>query len=134
MNKKLILAFSIFTASLAVNINSATAQEADSQNIAQQDLTPEQRTTKQVQRMTKALSLTNEQVAQIQPIVLQLHQKRDALRNAQDKRAAMKEMWSLVAAQDEKMKTILNADQLTKYEDIKEEMREKTRGKKGRRG
>jgi periplasmic protein CpxP/Spy len=134
MNKKLVLALSIFTASFTLNIDSATAQEEGFQNVAQQDQTPEQRAAKQVQRLTKALTLTNDQAAQIQPMLLELNQKRDAMRNASDKRAAMKDMRSLVSAQDEKMKTILSADQYAKYEDIKDDAKEKMRGKKGRRG
>jgi periplasmic protein CpxP/Spy len=133
MNKKLILALSIFTASFTINIDAAKAQDGSAQNASQQDQTPEQRATKQVQRLTKALTLTNDQSAQIQPMLLELNQKRDAMRNASDKRAAMKEMRDLVAAQDEKMKTILNADQYTKYQEIKDDAKEKMRGKKGRR-
>ena len=134
MNKKLILALSIFTASVTVNIEPANAQDEGFQSVAQQDQTPEQKATKQVQRLTKALTLTNDQVAQIQPMLLELNQKRDAMRNASDKRAAMKDMRDLVSAQDEKMKTILSADQYAKYEDIKDDAKEKMRGKKGRRG
>ncbi len=133
MNKKLILALSIFTASFTINIDSAKAQDAGVQNVAQQDLTPEQRAAKQVQRLTKALTLTNDQVAQIQPMLLELNQKRESIKNASDKRAALKEMRDLVSAQDEKMKTILNADQFTKYQDIKDDAKEKMRGRKGRR-
>jgi periplasmic protein CpxP/Spy len=133
MNKKLILALSIFTASFTINIDAVKAQDGGFQSVAQQDQTPEQRATKQVQRLTKALTLTNDQAAQIQPMLLELNQKRDAMRNASDKRAALKEMRDLMAAQDEKMKTILNADQYTKYQDIKDDVKEKMRGKKGRR-
>jgi periplasmic protein CpxP/Spy len=133
MNKKLVLALSIFTASFTLNIDSAKAQEAGFQNVAQQDQTPEQRAIKQVQRLTKALTLTNDQAAQIQPMLLELNLKRDAMRNASDKRAAMKEMRDMVTAQDEKMKTILNADQFTKYQDIKDDAKDRMRGKKGRR-
>ncbi len=133
MNKKLILALSIFTATLTLKVNSVTAQDGGFQNVAQQDQTPEQKTTKQVQRLTKVLTLTNDQVAQIQPMLLELNQKRYAMRDAPDKRTAMKDMRDLVSTQDEKMKTILNADQYTKYQDIKEDAKDKMRGKKGRR-
>jgi periplasmic protein CpxP/Spy len=133
MNKKLILVLSIFTASFTINIDAAKAQDGSAQNASQQDQTPEQRAAKQTQRLTKVLTLTNDQAAQIQPMLLELNQKRDAMRNASDKRAAMKEMRDLVTTQDEKMKTILNADQYTKYQDIKDDAREKMRGKKGRR-
>lgn len=131
MNKKLILALSIFSASFVVNINSAKAQDASVQSAAKQDQTPEQRTTKQVQRYTKSLNLSNDQVAQIQPILLELNQKRVGMRDAADKRAAMKDMRDIVMAQDEKMKAILNADQYTKYQDIKDDAKERMKGKKG---
>ena len=134
MNKKLILAFSVFIASFILNIDSATAQDGDFQNVAQQNQTSEQRSLKQVQRLIKILTLTNDQVVLIQPMLLELNQKRDAMRNAADKRAAMKEMHDLVLTQNEKMKTILSADQYAKYEDIKDNAKEKMRGKKGRRG
>jgi periplasmic protein CpxP/Spy len=133
MNKKLVLALSIFTASFIANVDSAKAQDAGVQNVAQQEQTPEQRATNQVQRLTKALTLTTDQVAQIKPMLLELNQKRDAMRNASDKRAAMKDMRDLVSAQDDKMKTILNADQFAKYQDIKDDAKEKMRGRKGRR-
>jgi periplasmic protein CpxP/Spy len=133
MNKKLILALSIFTTSLTINIDAVNAQDGGFQSVAQQDQTPEQRAAKQIQRLTKALTLTNDQAAQIQPMLLELNQKRDAMRNASDKRAALKDMRDLVSAQDDKMKTILNADQYSKYQEIKDDAKEKMRGKKGRR-
>ena len=131
MNKRLILALSIFTASLTVNVDSAIAQDTEFQNIAQQDLTAEQKATKQVQRLTKALSLTTDQANQIKLLLLELNQKREGMRDASDKRAAMKEMRDLVSAQDDKMKTILSEDQFSKYEDIKNESKDRMRGKKG---
>jgi periplasmic protein CpxP/Spy len=134
MNKKLVLVLSIFTATFILNVDSVKAQDEGFQSVAQQEQTPEQRATKQVQRLTKALTLTNDQAVQIQPMLLELNQKRDAMRNATDKRAAMKDMRDLVSTQDEKMKTILNADQYVKYQDIKDDAKERMRGKKGRRG
>ena len=131
MNKRLILVLSIFTASLTVNVDSAIAQDTEFQNIAQQDLTAEQKATKQVQRLTKALSLTTDQANQIKLLLLELNQKREGMRDASDKRAAMKEMRDLVSAQDDKMKTILSEDQFSKYEDIKNESKDRMRGKKG---
>ena len=131
MNKRLILALSIFTASLTVNVDSAIAQDTEFQNIAQQDLTAEQKATKQVQRLTKALSLTTDQANQIKLLLLELNQKREGMRDASDKRVAMKEMRDLVSAQDDKMKTILSEEQFSKYEDIKNESKDRMRGKKG---
>lgn len=133
MNKKLVLALSIFVFLCTVNINVAQAQDAGSQSVAQQGQTPEQRASNQLQRLIKALTLSNDQVAQIKPLLLELNQKRDAIRDASDKRAAMKDMRDLVMSQDEKMKTILSADQYAKYEDIKDEAKDRMRGRKGRR-
>ncbi len=132
MNKKLILVFGFFVASFALNIESAMAQDGRREAV-QQNQTPEQRADSQIQRWTKVLSLTPDQVMQIKPMLLELNQKRATMRDTSDKRAAMKDMRDLVMAQDEKMKTILSADQFTKYEDIKDDMKEKMKGRKGRR-
>lgn len=133
MNKKLVLALSIFATVCTANINTANAQDAGFQSVAQQAQTPEQRASNQLQRLTKALTLSNDQTAQIKPLLLELNQKRDAMRDAPDKRAAMKDMRDLVVSQDEKMKTILSADQYTKYEDMKDEAKDRMKGRKGRR-
>ena len=133
MNKKLILALSIFASVCTINTNSAKAQDVAIQSVAQQGQTPEQRATNQVQRLSKSLTLSNDQVAQIKPLLLELNQKRDAMRDASDRRAAMKDMRDLVSTQDDKMKAILNADQYTKYQDFKDEAKDRMRGRKGRR-
>ena len=133
MNKKLILALSIFASVCTINTNSAKAQDVAIQSVAQQGQTPEQRATNQVQRLSKSLTLSNDQVAQIKPLLLELNQKRDAMRDAPDRRAAMKDMRDLVSTQDDKMKAILNADQYTKYQNIKDEAKDRMRGSKGRR-
>jgi Spy/CpxP family protein refolding chaperone len=131
MNKKLIVALGFFVASFAVSIDTATAQNG--RRDAQQNQTPEQRTDNQLQRMTKALSLSADQATQVKPILMELNQKRDAMRDASDKRAAMKEMRDFVMGQDEKMKKVLSAEQYTKYEDMKENARDNMKGKRGRR-
>ena len=133
MNKKLVLALSIFASVCTININVVNAQDAGFQSVNQQGQTPEQRASTQLQRLTKALTLSNDQASQIKPLLLELNQKRDAMRDASDKRAAMRDMRDLVMAQDEKMKTILSADQYTKYEDIKDEAKDRMKGRKGRR-
>jgi hypothetical protein len=132
MNKKLILASCFFVASFALSIDTVKAQDGR-RDAAQQNQTVEQRADNQIQRWTKALTLTADQASQIKPMLLELNQKRAALRDASDKRAAMKGMRDLVTAQDEKMKTILSADQYIKYEDIKDEAKDKMKGRKSRR-
>jgi periplasmic protein CpxP/Spy len=131
MNKKLIVALGFFVASFAVSIDTAVAQ--DGRREAQQNQTPEQKTDNQLKRMTKALSLSADQATQIKPMLMELNQKRAGLRDAVDKRAAMKDMRDMVMAQDEQMKKILSAEQFTKYEDMKEDMRDNMKNKRGRR-
>jgi periplasmic protein CpxP/Spy len=64
---------------------------------------------------------------------MELNQKRDAVRDAPNKRAAMKDMRDMVMAQDEQMKKILSAEQYTKYEEMKENARDNMKDRKGRR-
>jgi periplasmic protein CpxP/Spy len=131
MNKKLIVALGFFVASFAVSIDTTVAQNGRGE--AQQNQTPEQKTDNQLKRMTKALSLSADQATQIKPMLMELNQKRDAMRDAPDKRAAMKDMRDMVMAQDEQMKKILSAEQFTKYEDMREDMKDRMRGRKGKR-
>jgi len=133
MNKKLILVLSIFASVSIMNIDSAQAQDGIQSVVDQQGQTSEQRAINQVQRLTQTLALSNDQVGQIKPMLLELNQKRAAMRDAPDKRVAMKDMRDLVSAQDDKMKTILSADQYTKYQTIKNEAKDRMRGGKGRR-
>ena len=132
MNKKLVVALSLFVASFAVSIRTSNAQD-NSNPQSRQDQTPDQKADNQLQKLTKALNLTADQSTQIRPMLLELNQKRVSIRDAADKRAAMKDMRNLVMAQDEKMKTILSADQYAKYEDIKDEAKDRMKGKRGRR-
>lgn len=130
MKKKLVLALGIFVAAFALSTESVKAQDGRGER-PQQNLTPAQRVDNQIQKWTKALNLSTDQVSQIKPLLLELNQKREAMRDASDKRAAMKEMKDLVTTQDAKMKTILSADQYTKYEDIKDEAKDRMKGKFG---
>ena len=131
MNKKLIVVLGFFIASFAVSIDTVKAQ--DGRRDAQQNQTPEQRADNQLQRWTKALTLTTDQVNQIKPMLIDLNKKRAAMRDASDKRAAMKDMRDLVMTQNDKMKIILSADQYTKYEEIKDEAKDRMKGRGGRR-
>ena len=132
MNKKLIVALTLFVTSFTASIETLKAQDNSSPQ-SRQDQTPEQKADNQLQRLTKALTLTTDQTTQIKPLLLELNQKRVSMRDAADKRTAMKDYRDLVMAQDEKMKTILSADQYIKYEDIKEGAKDRMKGKRGRR-
>ncbi|MEA5404912.1 hypothetical protein VB776_18400 [Arcicella sp. DC2W] len=123
MKRKLIFAVSLLAATFIVNVQTSVAQNAEASNGQRQDMTPEQRVDAQLKRWTKALSLTTEQVNQVKPLLTERTAKREAIRNASDRRAAMQELRDLTKAQDEKLKTIFTAEQLTKYAELQEEMR-----------
>ncbi len=123
MKRKLIFAVSLLAATFIVNVQTSVAQNAEAPNGQRQDMTPEQRVDAQLKRWTKALSLTTEQVNQVKPLLVERTAKREAIRNASDRRAAMQELRDLTKAQDEKLKTIFTAEQLTKYAELQEEMR-----------
>lgn len=81
------------------------------------NMTPEERATKQAQRMTQALQLTADQKQQVYDLALQTAKQMEAARSSGD-RSAMKAMRD---QNDAKMKSILTADQYTKFEQIKAE-------------
>ncbi len=123
MKRKLIFAVSLLAATFIVNVQTSVAQNAEAPNGQRQDMTPEQRVEAQLKRWTTSLNLTAEQVSQIKPLLTERTAKREAIRNASDRRAAMQELRDLTKAQDEKLKTIFTAEQLTKYAELQEEMR-----------
>ena len=133
MKRKLIFAACLVAATFMVNVQTSVAQSAETQNGGQQDMTPEQRVDNQLKRWTKALSLTTEQVNQVKPLLMERATKRESLRNATDRRAAMQELRDLTKAQDEKLKTIFTAEQLTKYAELQNEMRDRGGNGGGRR-
>lgn len=133
MKRKLIFAVSLFAATFIVNVQASMAQNAEVANGQRQDMTPEQRVEAQLKRWTTILSLTTEQVNQIKPLLTERTAKREAIRNASDRRAAMQELRDLTKAQDEKMKTILTAEQLTKYTELQDQMRNRGGNGGGRR-
>ena len=81
--------------------------------------TPEERAERQLQTMTKQLSLSAEQSAKLKPILLQRVNEQQALREkmqGKDRQAMMAEMKTMREKYDAQFKTILTAEQLTKYE------------------
>jgi Spy/CpxP family protein refolding chaperone len=133
MNKKLVLALGFFASMCTADMTVAKAQNSGYQSVAQQGETPEQRADNQLKRLTKGLTLSTDQATQIKPLLLELSQKREAMREASDKRAARKDLQNLVMSQDEKMKTILSAEQYAKYGELKDEAKDRMKGRKGKR-
>ena len=81
--------------------------------------TPEERAERQLQTMTKQLSLSADQSAKLKPILLQRVTEQQTLRQkmqGNDRRAMMTEMKTMQDKYNAQFKTILTPDQYTKYE------------------
>ena len=105
-------------------------------------LTPEQRNEKQLTKLTTELSLDANQQAQVKQLLADRSAKAEKFREARkdkkdsntkptaEERAAFKkQMEDEVAANDAKMKSILKADQYTKWKTLQEEKKDKAREK-----
>ena len=105
-------------------------------------LTPEQRNEKQLQKLTTELSLDASQQAQVKQLLAERSAKAESLKEArkakkesnvkptaEEKAAFKKQMEDEVAANDAKMKSILKADQYTKWKWLQEQKREKMKDK-----
>lgn len=105
-------------------------------------LTPEQRNEKQLQKLTSELSLDANQQAQVKQLLADRSAKAEKFRDARqeqkesgtkptaaEKEAFKKEVMAEKDANDAKMKSILNADQYTKWKTIQEENKDKAREK-----
>jgi periplasmic protein CpxP/Spy len=105
-------------------------------------LTPEQRNEKQLQKLTTELSLDASQQAQVKQLLTERSAKAESFKEArkakkennekltaEEKAAFKKQMEDEVAVNDAKMKSILKADQYTKWKSLQEQKREKMREK-----
>jgi len=88
-----------------------------------------------LEKMTKDLSLTDEQKPKVKAVLEDTQKKRQELRSSGGgggDRAAMREkMQEIGDAQDKKFKEILKADQYEKWEKVRDEMRKKGKGGPG---
>lgn len=136
--KKLLIAALLF-----VGIASF-AQEADQKPSREpkEKLTPEQRNEKQLKKITSELNLDANQQAQVKQLLADRSAKAEKYKEdrkskkesgakltTEDKVAFRKQMMDEKAANDAKMKSILNDDQYKKWTSIQEENREKAKEK-----
>lgn len=87
-----------------------------------------------LERMKKALDLTDEQVDALKPIIADTREQMEGLRekefeSQEDRRAAMK---AIMDGQKEKMEAVLTEEQIQKMEELQK--RRQKRGGQGRRG
>ncbi|PBJ06784.1 hypothetical protein [Flavobacterium sp. ACN6] len=131
--KKLIIAALLFV---------GVASFAQDGGQKREKLTPEQRNEKQLTKLTTELSLDANQQAQVKQLLADRSAKAEKFREARkdkkdsntkptaEERAAFKkQMEDEVAANDAKMKSILKADQYTKWKTLQEEKKDKAREK-----
>jgi len=85
-----------------------------------------------VAMMSKQLNLTDDQKAQITPIIAERQQQMAALKANPPgrKMKGAREAKSIMSDSDKKIEAVLTPDQKTKYEQMKEEMKEKAKEKK----
>ncbi|MBB4804468.1 opacity protein-like surface antigen [Flavobacterium nitrogenifigens] len=136
--KKLLIA-----AMLLVGIASF-AQDADQKPAREhkERMTPEQRNEKQLQKLTSELSLDANQQAQVKQLLAERSAKAEKFKEARkdqkdsntkptaaEKADFKKQMEDEVAANDAKMKSILKADQYTKWKALQEEKKDKMKEK-----
>ena len=136
--KKLIIAAMLFVgvASFAQDMAQKPARDQ------RERITPEQRNEKQLKKLTSELTLDANQQAQVKQLLADRSAKAEKLREARqanrdsntkptaaEREAFKKEMLAEKDANDAKMKSILNADQYTKWKKIQEENKDKAREK-----
>jgi len=136
--KKLFIAALLFVgiASFAQEIDQKPARDQ------KERLTPEQRNEKQLQKLTAELSLNANQQTQVKQLLAERSSKAEKFREARknkkdsnvkpteaDREAFKKEMLAEKEANDAKMKSILTADQYTKWHSLQEKNKDKAREK-----
>ncbi|MEO8532180.1 MAG: hypothetical protein ABI441_00450 [Flavobacterium sp.] len=136
--KKLIIAALLFVgvASFAQDMDQKPARDH------KEKMTPEQRNEKHLKKMTSELNLDANQQAQIKQVLADRSAKAESFKEArkakkdsnvkptaEEKAAFKKQMAEEVATNDAKMKSILNADQYSKWKSMQEEKREKMKEK-----
>jgi len=136
--KKLFIAALLFAgiASFAQEIDQKPARDQ------KERLTPEQRNEKQLQKLTAELSLNANQQTQVKQLLAERSSKAEKFREARknkkdsnvkpteaDREAFKKEMLAEKEANDAKMKSILTADQYTKWHSLQEKNKDKAREK-----
>jgi len=134
----------LFIAALLFIGVASFAQEADQKPTREQKerLTPEQRSDKQLKKLTSELNLDANQQAQVKQLLADRNAKAEQFKEARkakkdsnvkptaaEREAFKKEVMAERDANDAKMKSILNADQYTKWKAIQEENKDKAREK-----
>jgi protein CpxP len=137
----------LFIAALLFAGIASFAQDGDNGNMDQRPareqrerLTPEQRNERQLKKLTTDLALDAKQQEHVKQLIAERGAKAEKLREArkeqrgkgaklttEQREVFQKEMTAEADANDAKMKSILNADQYTKWKKIQEENKDKAK-------
>jgi regulator of replication initiation timing len=99
-----------------INIQNLVAQSTDSQKNTPQERSNDQKIDSQLERLNKALGLSQEQLSKIKPLLQERMQKREAIRSENEKlHEHLKELKDFSKNQEEKLKSILSPEQFEKY-------------------
>lgn len=130
--KRLVLTV-IVNGALAIGLAAATiparAQEQDTQQAgARQMPSPDD----VVQRLGQKLNLSDDQKAQIKPIIADRQQKMQALRSDTSLRRGQKgqQMKSIMEDSDKKINAILTPDQQKQYAQLEQQMKERRQSRR----
>ncbi|MBO0360779.1 hypothetical protein J0X19_22660 [Hymenobacter sp. BT186] len=137
MKKTLVvLAACLLTAVGAANAQSTDAAPMGRGNRMGQgrgNLTPEQRAEMQTKRLTTQLGLTADQTTKVQAIALAENQELATLRGkyaaADSRQGAGQEMKALRDKYETQLKAVLTPEQLTKYDQLRDERTDNRRDK-----
>jgi len=88
-------------------------------------LSPEERARFQTEWMKQNLSLSNDQLAQIEPLNLKYAQKMEEVKAISGKFGKLKRAKAIMDEKDGQLKKILNKDQFNVYLEKREEIRDK---------
>jgi protein CpxP len=105
----------------------ATRKEKRKERANKSELTAEEMASKKADKLKTELSLTDEQCTQVYQAQLEKITQMKAIKakNLEDKKAKAKEMKPVNEAFQTKMKSILTPEQLTKWEEMKKNQKEK---------
>jgi Spy/CpxP family protein refolding chaperone len=131
----------VLAACLLTAVGAASAQSTDAAPMGRGNrmgqgrgnLTPEQRAEMQTKRLTTQLGLTADQTTKIQAIALAENQELTTLRgkyaSADSRQGAGQEMKALRDKYETQLKAVLTPEQLTKYDQLRDERMDNRRDK-----
>lgn len=114
---------------LAMGLATASfAQQSPKKKGGHDPKTPEEKATRQTEKLKKELALNEEQAPKVKALLLQQQQEIETIRtkyaNATDKKSERNELITSREKNETALKEILTADQWTKYETAKEERKD----------